>query len=111
MIECDYAEALRVKFDTEIRSEAFGFNHTLSIEGSTYQYHNKYQNARRNQSNVKMDFHSHFSYDSDPNAATMCENTRKLIHWMYANNFFINNGIIYDNTYGCRKIKMCKRIV
>ena len=31
MTEHDYDEALKAKFDTEIQSEAFGFNHTLSI--------------------------------------------------------------------------------
>ena len=35
MIERDYAEALKSEFDMEIQSEAFGFNQTLSIEGST----------------------------------------------------------------------------
>ena len=31
MTEHDYDEALKAEIDTEIQSEAFGFNHTLSI--------------------------------------------------------------------------------
>ena len=26
-----------------------------------------------------------------------------FIHWIYENNLFINDGIIYDTTYGCSK--------
>ena len=87
----------------EIYSEAFGFNHTLSIEGSDCEYHNKYHNDERNQENVKMDFHSHFSNDSAHNSATTFEHMNKFIHWMYENNFFINYGIIYDTTDVCIK--------
>ena len=43
-----------------------------------------------------MDFHSHFSDDSDQNAATTFENMKEFIHWMYENKLFINDGIIYD---------------
>ena len=34
MTERDYTEALKAEFDMEIQSEEFGFNRTLSIEGS-----------------------------------------------------------------------------
>ena len=47
-----------------IHSEAFGFNHTLSIEGSTCEYHNKYHNFVSNEEKVKIYFHSHFSDES-----------------------------------------------
>ena len=57
---CDYAEALKPKFDIEIKPEAFGFNHNESIEGSTFEYNNKYHNDISNQEKVKMDFQSHF---------------------------------------------------
>ena len=42
------------------QSEAFGFNHTLSIEYITCEYHNKYYNDVNNEVNLKMDFHSHY---------------------------------------------------
>ena len=45
-----------------------------------------------------MDFQSHFSDESAHNAATTFEHMVKFIHWMYENNVFINDGIIYDNT-------------
>ena len=48
MIERDYAEALMAEFDMEIQSEAFGFNHTLSIEGITCEYYEKGRNDIRN---------------------------------------------------------------
>ena len=55
-----------------------------------------------------MDFHSHFSYDSAHNAATTFEHMVKFIQWMYEDNFFINDGIIYDTTDGCSKQYICK---
>ena len=39
MTERDYAEGLKAEFDKEIQSEAFGYNRTLSIEGSSWEYH------------------------------------------------------------------------
>ena len=42
MAERHYAEALKAEFETEIQSEAYDFNHTISIESSTFEYHNKY---------------------------------------------------------------------
>ena len=70
MKEHDYAESLKEEFGMEINSEAFCFNQTLSIEVSTCEYQNKYQNDEINQGNMKVDFHSHFSYDSAQNADT-----------------------------------------
>ena len=67
----------------EIKSEAFGFNHTLSIEGSTCEYQNKYHNDEINQVKVKTDFHSHFSDDSAQNTDTTIEHTKKFIQWIY----------------------------
>ena len=62
--ENDYSELLKEEFDMEIQSEAFGFNCTLSIEGSTCEYHNKYQNDKIYQGRLNMYFHSHYSDDS-----------------------------------------------
>ena len=54
-----------------------------------------------------MDFHSHFSYDSDQNPAPTFEHMKIFIHWMYENNLFVKDGIIYDTTDGCRNIYRC----
>ena len=58
--ERDYAEEVKAEFDMEIQSEAFGFNHTIYIEGCTCDYHDKYCNYVNNEANLKMEFHSHF---------------------------------------------------
>ena len=43
-----------------IQPEAFVFNHTLLIEVSILEYHNKDHNDESNQGKVKIYFHSHF---------------------------------------------------
>ena len=78
--ERDYAEALKAKFDMQIKSEAFGSNHTPSIEGSICEYQNKYLNYVSNEGNVKINFHSNFSDDSAHNAAATFEHMKKFIH-------------------------------
>ena len=55
MTEHDYAEALEAKFDMEIQSEAFGFNHNLSIESNNCVYKNNYHTDVSNNRKVKMD--------------------------------------------------------
>ena len=40
--ELDDTEIYKAESGMEIHSEAFGFNHTLSVEGSTCEYHKKY---------------------------------------------------------------------
>ena len=54
-----------------------------------------------------MHFHSHFSDDSVHNYATTFEHMNNSIHWMYEENLFIMDGIIYDTTYGCSKQYIC----
>ena len=103
MIEHDYAEALKAEFDMENYSETFGFNHTLSIYGSTWKYYDNYHNGVSKKGNVNMDFHSGCSDDSAHNAATTFEHIKKFIHCMYDDNLFIKDVIIYDNTYQCIK--------
>ena len=58
--ERDYDEALKSEFDMKIQSESFGFNCTLSIEGITCEYHNKYHNDVINEGKLKMNFTSYF---------------------------------------------------
>ena len=50
-----------------------------------------------------MDFHPHFSDDSDQNIATTFKHMKEFIHWMYENKLFIKDSIIYDTTNGCSK--------
>ena len=58
-----------------------------------------------------MDFHSHFLDGSTQNAATTFEHMNKFIHWMYYNNLFIKDGIIYDTTNGCSKQYRCENAI
>ena len=81
MAERDYAEALKAEFDMEIQSEAFGFNHTISIEVGTCEYHNKYHNYVSNQVKVKIYFHSYFLGDSAQNEAIIFENMIFSFTW------------------------------
>ena len=60
---------------------------------------------------MRIGFHSHFSYYSAQNTATIFEYMKKLIHWMFEDNLFINYGIIYDTTYGCSKQYRCSNIM
>ena len=49
-----------------------------------------------------MDFHSHFSYDSDHNAATACAHMKSSFT-KYMRISFIKYGILYDTIDGCSK--------
>ena len=62
MIERDYAEVLKAEFDMAIQSEEFGWK-LLSVEGSTYEYHNKYHNDVSNEGKVKVGFTFNFQID------------------------------------------------
>ena len=57
MTERDYSEEFNAEFEMYILSEVFGFNHKISLEVSTCEYHNKYCNYVRHEKNAKMDFH------------------------------------------------------
>ena len=71
----------------DIHTKEFFFNHNLSIEGSTFDYHDKYCNYLSNEKKLKMDFHSKFSYDSAYNTATTYEHMKRFSQWMYEENF------------------------
>ena len=83
MTERDYNGALKAEFDKEIQSGSFGFNSTVSIENSTFVYHNKYQNDVGNEGYMKMDYHSHYLVYYSKNADTICAPMKNIIHWMY----------------------------
>ena len=70
-----------------MQSQVFDINHTLSIEGNT----------------CKDGFSLTFSDDSSQKGASTFVHIKKFIHWMHDNIFFINDGILYDTTYLCRK--------
>ena len=108
MTEQDYAEALKSEFDQEIQSEAFGYNRTLSIEGSSCEYHADNDNADNDaQPVIKMDFHSHFSDASKQNAATTFEHMKTSINHMLENHKIAPGYVIYDTTDGCSKQYRC----
>ena len=71
----------------KIHSEDFGFNRTLSVKGSTCEYHYKYCNDKINEANVKINSQSHFSDESAQNIATIYKQIKFFIHWMYKNVF------------------------
>ena len=56
---------------------------------------------------MKIGFRSHFSDNSAQNFATTFDNMKKLIHWMYDNNLFVNYSIIYAITYRFIKKYIC----
>ena len=56
---------------------------------------------------MKMDFNPYFSDESTQNAATTYENIKKFVNWMYENNLFTKDGIIYYTTYRCSKQYRC----
>ena len=66
----DYAKALKVWLDLEIKYEAFGINLTLSIGGIICEYHDVNMNYFSNESTVKTNLHSYFSEKSSYNVAT-----------------------------------------
>jgi hypothetical protein len=109
MTDRDYAEGMKSEFDLEIQSEAFGYNRTLSIEGSSYEYHADNNNTDNSTVTpvIKMDFHSHFSDLSKQNAATTFEHMKTSITHMLENNIIAPGYIIYDTTDGCTKQYRC----
>ena len=108
MIECNYDEVLKAELDMEIQSQEFVSNRTLPIEVSTCEYQNKYHNDVSNEGKLKIYFHSHFLDNSVQNTATTFDHMEKFIHWIYENNLFIKDGIIYDTTDGCNKQYRCE---
>ena len=87
MTEPSYAEALKAEFDMIIQLDAFGFNRTISIEVSTYEYCDKDNNVVINERNVNTGFSSYFSYDSAHNVSTTFEHMKNIIQWMYSDIF------------------------
>ena len=55
-----------------------------------------------------MNFHSHFSDDSAQNLANTFEHMKCFIYWMYENNLFTKDGIIYDTKDGRSKQYGCE---
>ena len=109
MTERDYAEGMKCEFDQEIQSEAFGYNRTLSIEGSSCEYHvqDPDNDTGNTETCIKMDFHSHFSDSSKQNAATTYEHMKTSITHMIENHQLAPGYTIYDTTDGCSKQYRC----
>ena len=75
----------------EIHSEAFGFNQSLYIEVSTFEYQNKDHYDENNMGKAKIDFHSLRMH---------------LPHLIIL--LLIKNDIIYDTTDGCNIQYTCE---
>ena len=58
-----------------------------------------------------MGFHSKVSDDSAQNAVTTFEHITICIHWMYENNLFIKEGIIYDTKGERTKKYRCENVL
>ena len=104
--ERDYAERLVKELDGEVQSEHFGDNATLSIEGCTLKYHSAQRvvNSSENSSQIKMDFHSHFSDFSRQDAATTFEHMCSMIdNHVERNGRLPEHCILLDHTDGCAK--------
>ena len=67
-----------------------------SEEFSTCKYQNNNNNDEIYQVKLNMDFHSHFSDGCAHNSATTFYHMKKSVQWMYENNLFIKDGIIYN---------------
>ena len=70
---------------------------------STCKYHDKGHNDVSNYGNVKIYLQSHFSNDSDQNAATTFEHMKNFIHRIYKNILVLKDSSMYDTIYGVRK--------
>ncbi len=58
----DYTEAVSAVFNSEIQSDHFGNNQTLSIEGSSLEFHDA--------NGIRLEVHSHFANNSQNAAST-----------------------------------------
>lgn len=98
----DYAEAITALFNWQIQSDHFGNNRTLSIEGSGVEFHTA-------DGKTRLETHSHFSDDSDQNAATTHAHMCKLITKLLEMEAMKPDGtwIMFDETDGCAKQYRC----
>ena len=104
--ERDYAERLVKQLDGEIQSDHFGDNASLSIEGCTLQYHKNPRDNEitENESNIKMDFHSHFADYSRQDAATTFEHMCVMLeNHISVHGPLPKKCVFLDHTDGCAK--------
>ena len=99
----DFADRLVAAFAAEIQSEHFGGNQSLSMEGIAMEYVET-STELNGLNNVKGEFHSFLSDDSDQDAATTAAHTEKFISLLLESNRVMSNkSTIMEDTDGCAK--------
>jgi hypothetical protein len=91
----DYAEAISAVFNFEIQSDHFGNNRSLSIEGSSVEFHND--------NGIRLEVHFHFADKSDQNVASTHAHMDVLIKQLMSEGVLQPRGLILDDTDGCAK--------
>jgi hypothetical protein len=95
----DYAEAVSAVFNSEIQSDHFGNNRSLSIEGSLIEFHDE--------NGIRLEVHSHFADKSDQNAASTHAHMDVLIRYLICQGVLQHGGLMLDDTDGCAKQYRC----
>jgi hypothetical protein len=102
-VQCDFADRLVAAFLTEIQSEHFGGNQTLSMEGLAMEYIDA-SSILNEQKSLKGQFHSFLSDDSDQGAATTAAHTEKFLKLLLdSNRIEREQSTIMEDTDGCSK--------
>ena len=99
----------------EIQSERFGHSRILSIEGPSVYHHDPKEvelyvkgYAKSENPDINMQFHSHFSDDSDQNASTTHAHMNILVHHlMHERKSLTPGGLMLDTTDECGKQYRC----
>ena len=106
----DYADRLQTAFSMEIQSDHFGKQRSLSMEGSTIEYHLTNLKVQSNNLRNKMtttEFHSHLADESTQDSATTHEHMKEMINNLKDT---VNQLLVmFDQTDGCSKQYRCAR--
>jgi hypothetical protein len=84
-----------VVFNYEIQSQHFGNNRSLSIEGSSIEFHDE--------NGIRLEVHSHFADKSDQNVASTHAHMDVLIRYPICQGVLQHGGLMLDDTDGCAK--------
>jgi hypothetical protein len=95
----DYAEAVSAVFNYEIQSQHFGNNRSLSMEGTSIEFHDK--------NGIRLEVYSHFADKSDQNAASTHAHMDVLIRYLICQGVLQLGGLMLDDTDGCAKQYRC----
>ena len=103
---CDYAERVIARFANQIKSEYYGGNKSVSIEGIALEHFSAAPQADINSSTLSRPrhavFHSFLSDDSKQDAATTTSHSKLLIE-LLNNKQLLTTSLskIWENTDGC----------